>query len=94
MDARSVIIHQVQFSSFFLFISHIPVNAVAEVKLSPIGTVLSVKRLSRKYKRIQQIKKKIKAFLQSFFEETVMDKTVFPSVFLAHITHPIILMMV
>ncbi len=32
MEARSVMIHQVQFSSFFLFISHIPVKAAARSK--------------------------------------------------------------
>ena len=32
MEARLVMIHQVQFSSFFLFISHIPVNAAAGCK--------------------------------------------------------------
>ncbi len=44
MEARFVIIHQVQFSSFFLFMSHIPVKAAPDVKLSAIGTVLLVKR--------------------------------------------------
>ena len=94
MEARSVVIHQVQFSSFFLFISHMPVNAAAEVKLSAMGTVLSVKRLSRKYKMTQQLKKKIQVFLQSRLEEAVTDKADFPSVFFDHITQPATLMTV
>ncbi len=48
MEARLVMIHQVQFSSFFLFISHIPVKAAPEVKLSAMGTVLSVKSAEQK----------------------------------------------
>ena len=94
MEARSVMIHQVQFSSFFLFISHIPVKAAADVKLSAMGTVLSVKWLSRKYKMNQQQKKKIRLFLQSLFEEAVMNKTGFPSDLRDHIIHPIMLMTV
>ncbi len=69
MEARLVMIHQVQFSSFFLFISHIPVNAAPDVKLSAIGTVLFVKRLRRKYKTVQQTKKKTNVFIQSFLVE-------------------------
>ena len=58
MEARSVMIHQIQFSSFFLFISHMPVKAAAEVKLSAMGTVLSVKTDSAgKRKRPSKSKK-------------------------------------
>ncbi len=94
MEARLVMIHQVQFSSFFLFISHMPVNAAPDVKLSAIGTVLSVKRLRRKYKIVQQIKKKISVFIQSFFVEAVMCNMVLPSVFRDHIYQPMILITV
>ena len=86
MEARSVMIHQVQFSSFFLFISHIPVKAAAEVKLSAMGTVLSVKRLRKKNKTAQQIIKKNECVSPVFFREAVMCNVVFPSDFLDHIT--------
>ena len=42
MEAIFVRIHQIQFSSFFLAINHIPVYAEAEAKESPHGTLLSV----------------------------------------------------
>ena len=71
-----------------------PVNAAADVKLSAIGTVLSVNRLNNKYNITQQAKKKETAFRQSFFDEPVMCKVVFPSLFLDHIAQPAILMTV
>jgi hypothetical protein len=94
MDARSVMIHQFQFSSFFLFINHIPVNAAADVKLSATGTVLSVKYFNMKYNITQQARKNMEAFLQSLDVDAVMDNIVLPSDFLDHIIHPVMLITV
>ena len=65
MDARSVMIHQIQFSSFFLFISHMPVKAAAEVKPSANGTLLLVKIFNMVKRIPHATKKKMTAFLQS-----------------------------
>ena len=94
MDARFVMIHQVQFSSFFLFINHIPVKAAPDVKLSAIGTVLFVKRLRRKYKTVQQLIKKTNVFIRSFFVEAVICSVVLPSDLRDHMIHPIMLITV
>ncbi len=94
MDARSVMIHQVQFSSFFLFISHMPVKAAAEVNESASGTVLSVNFFNTMKRTIQQTAKNNKVFRQSLPFDFVMIRAVWPSFFLAHMNQPMILITV
>ena len=53
-----------------------------------------VKWLRRKYRVIQQIKKKASPRIQSFFEEPVICKADFPSTFFDHIYQPITLITV
>ena len=67
-------IHHIQFSTFFLFINHIPVNAAALVKASAWGTVLSVKLFNTTNKIIQQTIKKIMDWIHSFLLLFVMCK--------------------
>ena len=43
MDARLVMIHQIQLSTFFLVIIHIPVNAAAEASASAHGIAPGLK---------------------------------------------------
>ena len=78
MEARFVMIHQVQFSNFFLFISHMPVNAAADVNESAMGTVLGVNVFKTKKRRTQQVRKNKEAFFQSFLLDLVTLSTLRP----------------
>jgi len=94
METMSVIIHHIQFSSFFLFISHMPVKAAADVNESACGTVLSVKFLSTTKSMIQQTAKNNIVYCQSFLFELVMSRVVLPFFLRAHIIHPMTLITV
>jgi len=94
METISVTIHHIQFSSFFLFISHMPVKAAADVNESAWGTVLSVKLFKTTKSMIQQTAKNNIACRQSFAFELVMNRVVLPFFLRAHIIHPMTLITV